>query len=244
MQPNTTKHQLVLLPYAGGGKQAYRQFQPHAHEHDIELVEVLLPGRDARYAEQPITSIHHMVNDIYQQLQGRLHANYAIFGHSMGGLLGYLLTIKLLANGHTPPTALYISGKSAPVTHTKPTALFALPRHAFQQTLIDYGRLPKQVLNAPKLFNMFEGYLRADFEAYECYIHKKQPQPFEVPIHLFLGDDDFITVPEGMAWQRETEGAFHLHQLSGDHFFIFEHAQKLMNYIQYDLTEAPVAAIP
>ena len=61
----------------------------------IVVNEVELAGRGRRMNEPLIDNMEEMVEDIYYSIKDYITEPYAIFGHSMGGLLTYELCHKL-----------------------------------------------------------------------------------------------------------------------------------------------------
>ena len=90
---------LFLLAHAGGFAQAYRlAFKGLAGS--FELIGLDLPGHGTRLGEPLLDNLRDMVADLGPRLEDELKARpgrpYAIFGHSLGGLLGYLITSSFL----------------------------------------------------------------------------------------------------------------------------------------------------
>jgi surfactin synthase thioesterase subunit len=87
---------LFCLPYAGGNKYSYREFKAKAPSF-LNLVTLEYPGRGARMGEPLSTDISQIVNGLYDQIGNLLDKEeYAFYGHSMGGLVAYLLTLKVI----------------------------------------------------------------------------------------------------------------------------------------------------
>ncbi len=108
---NTQKITLYCLPYAGGHSLSYRDFQANVAE-NILIKPLELPGRGKRIKEPLLTNLETMVDDLFQQIQNELNDKpYAIYGHSMGTLLGYLLTKRILNAGKPAPLHLFVSGR-------------------------------------------------------------------------------------------------------------------------------------
>ena len=62
-----------------------------------------------------VSDINEFVNDIYRQISPQVrNGDYAIYGHSLGGLITYLLTLKLMENNHKLPVHLFITGTTGP----------------------------------------------------------------------------------------------------------------------------------
>ncbi|MEO8033728.1 MAG: alpha/beta fold hydrolase, partial [Acidobacteriota bacterium] len=79
---------VFCLPYAGGGASAYRTWAAGLPS-DIQLCAVQLPGRENRLGEPLYRSATDLVPALVSALRPFLDRPYAIFGHSMGGLLAF-----------------------------------------------------------------------------------------------------------------------------------------------------------
>ncbi|HYC27772.1 MAG TPA: thioesterase domain-containing protein, partial [Chitinophagaceae bacterium] len=100
---------IYCLPFAGGSQLSYSPFVQYESEH-IQFLPLELPGRGARWREPLLTDIHEMTNDAFEQIKNGLTDPYAIYGHSMGSLIGYLLTKKILAHNLPAQLHLFFSG--------------------------------------------------------------------------------------------------------------------------------------
>ncbi|MGV9535581.1 thioesterase II family protein, partial [Streptosporangium sandarakinum] len=104
---------LYGLPFAGGGVSMFRPWARHLPPW-VELRAVRLPGRPGRHRQAPFTDCEEAARWLADALaessaesSAGFHAGdpaagavpYAVFGHSMGALLGYRLTRALLRDG-------------------------------------------------------------------------------------------------------------------------------------------------
>lgn len=81
---------LFCIPFSGGNAYSYAEFKKYLPDH-IELCNLELPGRGKRIAEELLTSIDTMTEDLFRQVESKLEGNYVIFGHSLGALQGLTL---------------------------------------------------------------------------------------------------------------------------------------------------------
>ncbi len=218
---------LYCLPFAGGNVLSYRDFQAHV-ANSILVKPLELPGRGKRIREPLLTTLTAMVDDVFRQVQNDLNGHaYAIYGHSMGGLLGYLLTRRILSAGIQAPLHLFVSGRRAPSVVRDNPPRHLLPKENFIDYLKDLGGIPQEVLDEGELMDFFEPILRADFKAIETYNHDFV-SPFEIPITLFQGlNDKEVDHPKLLPWQQETRQPISIKTFPGGHFFIFDHLPQL-----------------
>jgi surfactin synthase thioesterase subunit len=227
---------LYCLPFAGGHAHSYRDFQ--AHVADFIFVKPLdLPGRGRRLREPLLVDIEAMVDNIFHQIQTEIDGKpYAIYGHSMGALLGNILTKRILSTNLSAPLHLFFSGRKAPSIPCD-FPKHSLSKKAFIAYLHEMGGFSSELLADSALMAFFEPILRADFEAVETYIHKAVP-PFDVPITILHGmNDKDISHADLLLWQQETRQPIFIKQFLGGHFFIFEHLFQIGQLISKTLAK-------
>ena len=223
---------LFCLPFAGGSAYAYNVFRDHLPA-SLELLPIELPGHGRRMRDPLLSDTAAMTADILAQIQRHgLDQPYAVYAHSMGGLLAYLLAHRLRAEGLPAPRHLLISGCSAPPLLVKESKKSHLPKPRFVKMLEELGGCPPEILANRELLDLFEPVLRADFKAVEDYVYQQPQAPLDLPLTLLYGDRDAEASRATISpWQAETTRPIALHEFSGDHFFIFEHVQAVCKII-------------
>lgn len=105
------KVKLFCIPCAGGSANAYLKWNNYL-QYNIELCPIELKGRGGRSDEAYYEDIDEAVEDVFNLIKDSINNNeYALFGHSMGGLIVYELYYKLLENGMKLPKQIFIYGK-------------------------------------------------------------------------------------------------------------------------------------
>ena len=236
-KPNPSAQlKLVCLPFEGGGSNSFRnwvQFLPK----QIELLAIEIPGRGQRLREPLRTRMHELVPDITSSLSKELDRPYALFGHSMGTLLGIELSHHLRAEYQQEATHLFFSGRGAPHLPSKEKPIHHLPEDEFITQIRHYNGTPKEVLDHEELMELMVPILRADFEVCETYSYNNHPK-LSCPLSIYGGLQDVAAPREAMqAWAELTEGPFNLRMFPGDHFFILSNTQTLLSSILKDLNE-------
>ena len=151
---------------------------------------------------------------------------YALLGHSMGALLAHGLARRGHASGR-PQLALFVSASPAP--SRRDTARFA-HRHDDEGLVRDlraWGGTPEALFEDAAMRCLMLDTLRADYCVCASYRHRPLPA-MPVPIHAFSGLDDDIAAEDLDAWRHETSAAWSHHRFEGGHFFIREHAHRLL----------------
>lgn len=225
------KTNVFFLPFAGGGRHSYQNFMK-AVPNNINIIPIELPGRGARYKEPLLENIHDLTYDVFEQIKDSVvNSPYAIYGHSMGSLIGFLLTRKILANNLPPPLHLFVSGRRAPsVIYDKPHLTHLLNTQEFIEKVRSLGGCPDEILMDKSIMDFFEPILRADFKAVDTYVYQPT-EPFNVPITVMIALNDKVTHSEAIQWQSETKKNIILKKFPGNHFFIFDYEIQILNII-------------
>ncbi|MGW0435652.1 thioesterase domain-containing protein [Micromonospora sp. NPDC003197] len=224
--------QLFCLPYAGAGASAFRGWQDEFGP-DVEVLPVQLPGREHRIMEDPRFTIAEVATVIAQ----RADRPYAIYGHSMGGRVGFEVVRELRRTGRTLPRTLYVGGARAP--HVESVSLFdglsKVDDEELLRRLAASGSLPAEFLDSPELVELLLPLLRADFGRVDDYTYLPEA-PLPVPIVAFSGRTDrAVTLAESQAWAGHTGAGFTLYELDAGHFFLHDVRTELINLLRADL---------
>lgn len=216
-----TPLRLFCLPYAGGSAaRVYHDWQPALPGH-VELWPLELPGRGARMAESPCSTVDGLVDDLERTVLPAADGPYALFGHSLGGLLAFELARRMEHAHHRPPQHLIVSGFEAPDLPTEPDLDHLLPDDAFRERLRELSGTPREVLDNDDLMDLLIPVLRADFTASSTYRLGSPWLRLSCPLTVFGGLDDPEAPPHTLrAWQHRSTGPFRLRLLPGNHFFL------------------------
>lgn len=186
----------------------------------IEVCPVELPGRGRRFAESLQTDLRVLAGQLADEIAGRLDQPYALFGHSLGGLLIFELAHALRERGLPLPQALFASAASAP---SRRDSHRELAQEQSDAQLIErmqrLGGTSAAVFADAEMLALTLPVMRADFLLCGLYDYRRQPQ-LTCPIHVFGGKGDRLSVESLSAWQDETCAGFSLEMLEGGHFFI------------------------
>src|ERR1019366_1332077 len=77
---------LFCLPYAGGSSPIFHNW-PQGLPSNVEVWSVVLPGRAQRFHESPYMNLPALVRDLTSVIEEHLDRPFAVFGHSMGGMI-------------------------------------------------------------------------------------------------------------------------------------------------------------
>jgi surfactin synthase thioesterase subunit len=212
---------LFLFHCAGGSHILFRGWQL-LFPREWELCTVEAPGR-GRLADYPLaTSMDELAAFLLPAMSPLLDVPFAMFGHSMGGMVAYDLTRRLAAAGQPQPVWVGVSARRAPDrTPDDPNMLrHTLSNEDLRRGLLKMGGTPPAVLEHPELWAMIAPILRADL----CLSETWQPPPgppFPAPrLSAFGGTEDrAATLEQLAAWRRYTACFVGLRQFPGGHFY-------------------------
>lgn len=226
---------LFCLPFAGGNKYSYREFADKAPSF-LNVITLEYPGRGTRMKDPLVSDINEFVNDIYRQISPLVkNGDYAIYGHSLGGLITYLLTLKLMENNHKLPVHLFITGTTGPsaISRTEKKR-HLLEKKEFFEEIRELNGMPEEILNNEELLHYFEPILRSDFKVSEDYIYQEHV-PLNIPVTVITGTEEDMELEDIQLWQKETNHVVDFKRMPGKHFFIFQHSFKIIEIISKKL---------
>lgn len=210
---------LFCLPHAGGGIPAFRSWLKHLPP-GIEIWAVQLPGRGARLKELPYSRVENLVQDLMLAVRPFLDHNYAIFGHSLGAVVGFELARRFWSESLPLPRRLFVAACRAPHLEVAEMPLHSLPDEVIQAELKKLNGTPDEVFEHIDLLRLVMPAIRGDLEAFETYRYPGG-EPLPSGITAFAGDHDGrFPVHEVQAWEQLAGGDFSFHIIKGDHFFI------------------------
>ncbi len=203
---------------------------------------VELAGRGRRIYDPLYNSIEEAVDDVYKIVRPELSGGpYCFLGHSMGGIIAYELAQKIREMKHPPPVHLFVSGRGAPHVPDADdeTPIHDLPEEDFKKEIIELGGTPKEFFQHPELLDVLLPMLRSDFKIAENYRAKPGIKPLDIDITIFIGSEEDVTAEQMHGWKEHTAGVCTLHYFKGDHFFINEETEGVVDMINRTLLPLP-----
>lgn len=231
---------LFCFPFAGAGASVFSRWAEHLPVW-IEARPVQLPGRESRLGERPLRSLAEVVGGVTQGMLPLLDRPYAIYGHSVGGLLAYAVARALCA--FRPPTWLFIGGRRAPDVASGRPSRHLLNDEQLVAELRRLGGTPPDLLANREWLAIVLPILRADL-ALSDQENLSPSGAVDFPITVFAGDrDEEVCGDELEGWRRHTSGRFEICRLPGGHFFLSEDRVQLLGLIRDRLTAVAPWAI-
>lgn len=233
--PKNDRIKVFFLPYAGGSNYSYFPFTKWTTE-AVEVIPLEIPGRGVRHKDPLQTDINLIVCDLLDQLTGKIDGRYAIFGHSMGALIAFLLAEKIFSLRLPMPVHLFLSACQGPSSMKVGNSRYLLPREEFVNRICRISGQEHNILRDERILEFFEPVLRADIQAIDTYQYQAS-QPLPVPFTVFAGTNDVVSDCEIESWTNNTIFPLNVVKMSGAHFFLFDHVGNIMKVIEKKVQE-------
>ena len=133
------------------------------------------------------------------------------------------------------PACLIVSGRRGPQRPPRNKPIHTLPEPQFRDEIRRLNGTPEEALNNPELMDLVSPILRADCQVVETWEYRPS-EPIDVPV-LALGGvkDKQVSLDDLEDWRSVTKGPFSLELFSGDHFFINQVTDSLLNTVSQAL---------
>lgn len=209
---------LLCFSHAGGRAGIFREW-PQYFPDSIEVSGVEFPGRGMRMNESPETNALQLAAATAETIRPLLDRPFAFFGHSMGALLAFEISVLLKKQWGISPRHLFASAHPAPQDPRTKPVFYNLPESELMEELRRLNGTPVEVLENPELRNLFLPLIRADFSVVQTYVY--QGGVLDCPVSAFGGLSDPETTKDSlMRWKDVTTGPFNITMFAGEHFFL------------------------
>lgn len=219
---------LLCLPCAGASAAMYLRWRRFLSP-GLRVVPVELPGRGARLGEAFVEDFDVLIARICAEQAETMRGDFAIFGHSMGGLLAHGIARRLQASRRPLPRALLVSGCAAPSSRDPSRFDGAEDDASLIAELRKQGGTPEEAFASDELMRITLDTLRADRRVCRSHVGDTVGAlPLPLPVHAFAGREDDIEASAVAAWSKEAAGVFTLDWFDGGHFFLRQHETKFL----------------
>lgn len=230
-----TKIRFFCFHYAGSGGSIFQpwiQFLPK----EVELVAIQLPGRENRFHEALLYQMEHVTTPLAEALTPLLNKPFVFFGHSTGAMISYELARVLRKRFLKQPQLMIISGQNAPQWRPKELR-HRLPDQEFIEVLRKCNGIPETILQNSTVLEFLLPRLRADGAIYETYVYEEQA-PLDCRIIVYSGEQDTLVDSIGLlSWKNQTRHSFQHYSFPGDHFFIHQSEDRVLQNINAELKQ-------
>ncbi|MGG4147606.1 thioesterase domain-containing protein [Paenibacillus algorifonticola] len=222
---------LFTIPYAGGSAAIYNRWKKELQPF-INVIPIELAGKGTRFGEPPYLNIESAIDDIYERIVSETGSSpYAIFGHSMGGLLAFELAHKIQRRGFYKPEHVFLSGMSMPTSKRK-KIYSALDDDHFIHELVLLGATPKEFAENKELIELFLPIIRSDFSLIENRLIPHEYPALTINVSILSGTADLTTdQADSVEWSKLCGRECSFYPINGGHFFIHSEEDSLLNII-------------
>lgn len=235
---------LFVFPHAGGWSLTYQDW-PDRFPSDWRVRALDSPGHGALLNTPALTDGEALLDHFLDRLAPELaddRTPFAFFGHSMGSLVAYELTRRLLAGGGPTPVWLGVSAFGAPQSGADepgPMLHAGLSDDELRLRLGMLGGTPAEVLRDPKLWRVFAPAIRADLAVLHSWLPVPARAPLPVALSAFAGARDVAALPGRLApWAGHTAHFLGLHVFDGGHFYFQDDPDGLADRVTADVRTA------
>lgn len=233
---------LFAFHHAGGSHALYQGWRNRLPASwDFQPLDA--PGHGKLFGQPQIDDLDRIVDHFLERIGPDPTEPYALFGHSMGGLIASAVTRRLVTEGGTRPVWLGLSATRVP------GSLAAMQRHTFSdEQLRDYvremGGTPAMVLEDPYMWQVFGSIIRNDLKLVDSP-HPAYDRPLPVPLSVYGGRTDTSLPPEQLAgWSDLAEKCLGVRIFDGGHFYFSSDPGPLLEQVVTDLRAALDLAPP
>ncbi|WP_030613926.1 thioesterase II family protein [Streptomyces sclerotialus] len=211
----------MCLPYAGAGAGVYRHWQQSSPA-GLTIVPIQLPGREEEFTRPFYRSVPEAADGIAERIRQAAGAGpFIVFGHSLGSLLAYEATRRLLETGGPVPHHLVVSGSVSPRRRRAPWPATGSDAMTVAR-LREFTGQPLEALDHPELRELLLPALRADIALLTGYAPADRP-PLPVPLTALRGSEDAtVPVADWQDWQACTSAEYRAVELPGGHMYLNE----------------------
>ncbi|MFF3468941.1 thioesterase II family protein [Streptomyces sp. NPDC001984] len=224
LAPRDAGVRLYVFAHAGGSGLMFQDW-PARFPSGWRVTAVDAPGHGTLMRQPPLTDgdalVGHFLDRLGPELDG-CEAPFAFFGHSMGALVAYELTRRLLAGGRTAPVWLGLSACGAPRPDAPPVPIRTneLSDEELRRRVARLGGTPAKVLDHPGLWRHFAPVIRADLRLVESWRPAPAGTLLPVPVSVFGGARDEAVGLDGLTrWAQRCERILAVHVFPGGHFY-------------------------
>ncbi|MGF6765731.1 surfactin synthase thioesterase subunit [Paraburkholderia sp. GAS33] len=238
---------LVCLAHAGGSAMLYRRWAQRL-PHGVQVMPLELPGHGSRCRLRAHTEWPALIEMLIVELAEQLDDDvpFAVFGHSMGALVGFELIHALRARHGLEPVWFGASASVAPSRRNRETHWLNCTHEAMVARLRELGGTPAALLDDRDFIDFVLPVLRADFHLCGTYAplataeESTVREPLVCPVGVFTGCDDRATAcaEDVAAWRDETRGTCTLHRFDGGHFYLDGTPDSVMACVATSLADA------
>lgn len=238
---------LVCLPQAGAGCGQFRAWQQPLAGRAV-VVGVQLPGREQRWTEPPVTDLDAAADAVAGELlpllrgrsgTGSAARRFVVYGHSLGGLLGFEVVRRLESSGH--PAASLVVAACRPPEHWTGAGRGIVDADDDLDALLSARGLSADDLDEDSRREVLD-LVRADARLTLGYRGDRVGR-LATPIEAWGGlADATVTAEQLDGWAAHACGGFARRTFGGGHYFHSDHGGVVLEILAEMLGSAPLGS--
>ena len=228
---------VLCFPFAGAGASAFRRCREYPAE-VLRICPVQLPGREERFDEPPYTDVSRAVADLLPAVLDLIDHDprVALFGHSLGAVLGYEMAHQLAQVDGLTVVQLFVSGSPGPWTRRERRATGLLDEE-FLERVREFAGYAHPALEHPELRELLLPTLRADVAMHEDYLAPSDKR-LPAPITSIRGAaDELVSAEQSAEWAAATSRGWRAVEVPGSHMYLVDSPAELVRLMAGVLTE-------
>ncbi len=211
---------IFCFPYAGGISSLIYSKWKVKMKGKIEIIPVNMPRRNALIAEEGLDSIDEVVDLIIDTMKDDFKGSYAFWGHSMGAIVAYELTLALQMRGFELPRHVFFSGVKPFHLETQRNPIHTYNDEDFIDEIYALNGTRDKTFDNLEFREIFLPILREDFRLVYNYKYYSKKGKLTMPITAMMGSEEKIDELEKNEWHELTRSKVSVYTLPGNHFFI------------------------
>ncbi len=212
---------LFIFPHAGAMPLQYINWSKKYFAQDFCIFIAKSNGQASNWSE--------LIHSYNAELKNLVTRQSYFFGHSMGGLVASQLAqnfprekVRLFLSAITPP---------APSNLVRYRDLAKLPLQSFIQQITSFGGIANELIEKPELLLRYANDIQNDFKILAS-INSSDNFKTDKDIECIAALEDRIAPHKQIEhWKDFTSGNFKLKLFSGSHFYLFEKATQVKDYL-------------
>ena len=193
--------QFIMFPYLGGNGMSIMNLAKEFEKYDLNVWVAYPPGHLG--SEGTLCNSCEELMDFYlQNVKNIIRKDCIFVGHSMGGVIAYLLAKRIYEEfPDKKPKALILSATPEP-GFMKDKKISQLGDVELVEELYKIGGMPEEIMDNKELMSQFIPMFKSDYKVLED-IALIEPMHFNIPTEFIFCENDKMTKYENMLkWKK------------------------------------------
>jgi len=218
---DNAKLRLYCFHDAGGSTNLFSEWEKYVKT-DTELVFIQLPGRGDLMDKQPYSDFKQFMIDFIPEIKQHIgNKPFALYGHSMGGLLAFE-TARELQNKHGLfAKSLIVSGAPSLKGYVNHFVNTIIESNLSDVDLVKYLPNAENIDIKNSFYLQMLHTLMADFKLLYSYKYQEQELLKTRVVAFGANNDDRVNINDVKKWKSETIADFCFIESEGNHHFVY-----------------------